>query len=628
MPPNLLLLLSDDIPRNSHGAYGARHALSPTLDSLAADGITFTRAYATSPLCTPSRFSLLTGRFASNASSIAAHRPWNYVGFNTFLTGAERTVAHELTARANYSCGFVGKFHLGFPVPHARGGEGAAPTSYRGGARGLGYADIVETVRRNGGFEFASAVWGSNRQTAREPHHPEWMAAEAARFVVAALGQRRPFFLLFAGTVPHSPFSVPGSLLASLALTPAGRVPPEAVWGRERNATLSELRRHGLAAGSSREAEDASAALQRSAGRAGPAARSGYSEPVRVVDAGGGAIARASPRAAPAHPTPLIPASPPSTGLLSTPWLSPAWLGTAGDADPAVRQATRQQRSLARLFTAGLHWFDRSVGSLLGVLRERGAYHDTLVVYAADHGPSFLGKGAPYEAGVRVPLLLKPPASISPALFRAGARVDSAVALIDVFPTLLGAAGLSSAEVASGAVHGRSLLPVLRGEGGASDEQRPIFFEVGYLRGVLRHPWKLVVVHDPVDRCRPWRGDGTPCRNFHAERVQVAQCNFTSLQAAASERTRGACNMTYDAVARHARFCDRRQLYHLERDPLEQENVAERYGSEYDALLALLLAHVRHVEASNPAVARSLARQSNANHPCSRKRDGASSRLP
>ena len=94
--PNILLIIADDIPRNMLGTYGNQGGLSPYIDSLARDGLAFERAYTTAPLCTPSRFSLLTGRYASNASSIPAHRPWNMVGFNTFLTGSEETIAHRL----------------------------------------------------------------------------------------------------------------------------------------------------------------------------------------------------------------------------------------------------------------------------------------------------------------------------------------------------------------------------------------------------------------------------------------------------------------------------------------------------------------------------------------------------
>ena len=72
--------------------------------------------------------------------------------------------------------------------------------------------------------------------------------------------------------------------------------------------------------------------------------------------------------------------------------------------------------------------------------------------------------------------------------------------------------------------------------------------------------------------------------------------------------------------ARHPRFCDRRQLYHVERDPLEQRNVADAHPEVYDSLLALILAHVRSVEAASPVVKRTLAAQPDAKHPCGRNR--------
>ena len=90
------------------------------------------------------------------------------------------------------------------------------------------------------------------------------------------------------------------------------------------------------------------------------------------------------------------------------------------------------------------------------------------------------------------------------------------------------------------------------------------------------------------------------CRNFHGEAIDPWQCNFTA-NGHAGDRA-GMCNMTYDAVARHASFCDRRQLYHLERDPLEQHNEAEAHPEVYDELLNLIIAHVRRVEAGNPVV--------------------------
>ena len=191
------------------------------------------------------------------------------------------------------------------------------------------------------------------------------------------------------------------------------------------------------------------------------------------------------------------------------------------------------------------------------------------------------------------------------------ARSAANVALLDLAPTLLALARAPADESAS--LHGRSLVPLLAAElgaglgavsgaasGAAAEwETRPIFVEVGYARAVIRGGWKAIVVNDPVDRCRA-AADGT-CRNLHGETIDRYQCNFTA-NGHMGSRLVGACNMTYDAVARHAGFCDRRQLYHLPTDPLEQRNVVPEHPEVYDELLALIVAHVRAVESSNPAI--------------------------
>ena len=81
------------------------------------------------------------------------------------------------------------------------------------------------------------------------------------------------------------------------------------------------------------------------------------------------------------------------------------------------------------------------------------------------------------------------------------------------------------------------------------------------------------VVNDPIDRCRA-AADGT-CRNLHGETINRYQCNFTA-NGHMGNRLVGACNMTYDAAARHRGFCERRQLYHLRDDPLEQNNLIDQ----------------------------------------------------
>lgn len=221
--PHIVLIVADDIPRNMLSTFGAEHNSSQHIDSLASHGAAFTAAFTTAPLCTPSRFSLLTGRYASNATSITAHRPWNMVGFNTFLTGHEPTIATRLR-EGGYLTGFFGKYHLGFPLPPA---QRRGRATFGGGGRGLTYSDVVQTVKTYGGFEHVAAVWGGNKQTAQSPHNPEWMAAEASRFMRSAVeggGGGRPFFVFFAGTVPHAPFFLPASLKVDVTRTPAGQV--------------------------------------------------------------------------------------------------------------------------------------------------------------------------------------------------------------------------------------------------------------------------------------------------------------------------------------------------------------------------------------------------------------------
>lgn len=109
--PNILLIMADDLGWGDVGFNGNTVIQTPHLDAMAKNGMRLTRFYTASPLCSPTRGSVLTGRY-----------PWRY-GVMAAHTGgmrmAEMTVA-EVARQEKYSTGFFGKWHLGWVKPEER----------------------------------------------------------------------------------------------------------------------------------------------------------------------------------------------------------------------------------------------------------------------------------------------------------------------------------------------------------------------------------------------------------------------------------------------------------------------------------------------------------------------------
>ena len=107
-PPNVVLIYADDIGFGDVSCNGARPGLTPNIDRLAAQGLNFSDAHATSATCTPSRFALLTGQY-----------PWRQRGTGVLPGDAKliiepgRTTLPGVFKRAGYRTGVVGKWHLG-----------------------------------------------------------------------------------------------------------------------------------------------------------------------------------------------------------------------------------------------------------------------------------------------------------------------------------------------------------------------------------------------------------------------------------------------------------------------------------------------------------------------------------
>ncbi len=183
--PNVLLILADDQGYGDLSLHGNPYLKTPNMDRLAGQGIEFTRFYV-SPVCAPTRCSLLTGRYnvRCGVHGVTA-------GMETMPT--EETTIAEALRPAGYRTALYGKWHLGshYPnVPHAQGFDEFI--GFRTG-HWINYWD--PKLERNG------------KPHPMKGYITEVLTDQAMRFLEA--NRSDPFFLYLAYNVPHAPYMVP-----------------------------------------------------------------------------------------------------------------------------------------------------------------------------------------------------------------------------------------------------------------------------------------------------------------------------------------------------------------------------------------------------------------------------------
>lgn len=106
--PNIVLIIADDMSWDDSGAYGHPTIRTPNIDQLAKEGVAFDNAFLTISSCSPSRCSIITGRYPHNTDAEELHWP----------LPAEQVTFTEKLRDAGYWCGAAGKWHLGEAARH------------------------------------------------------------------------------------------------------------------------------------------------------------------------------------------------------------------------------------------------------------------------------------------------------------------------------------------------------------------------------------------------------------------------------------------------------------------------------------------------------------------------------
>jgi arylsulfatase A-like enzyme len=113
--PNVIMIYTDDVGYGDVSCYGATQVSTPNIDKLAAGGIRFTNGHCSSATCTPSRYSMLTGQYAWREKGTGIAR-----GDATLIIDPNKKSWPDVMQAAGYTTGVVGKWHLGL-------GAGDAP---------------------------------------------------------------------------------------------------------------------------------------------------------------------------------------------------------------------------------------------------------------------------------------------------------------------------------------------------------------------------------------------------------------------------------------------------------------------------------------------------------------------
>ncbi len=207
--PNIVFILADDLGYADLGCYGGRslHAprgsCSPNLDRMAAEGLRFTDGYSNSPVCSPTRFALATGRYQYRLRG----------GWDEPIAGRARTDPSlgpvlglppehpslpSLLGQAGYATALVGKWHLGY-APHFGPLKSGYEEFFGAMSGGLDYFTHCDTSG-------AHDLWEGETEIHRIGYLTDLISDRSVEYIERQRDSARPFLLSVHYTAPHWPW--------------------------------------------------------------------------------------------------------------------------------------------------------------------------------------------------------------------------------------------------------------------------------------------------------------------------------------------------------------------------------------------------------------------------------------
>ncbi len=201
-PPNVILIMTDDMGYADLGSYGGKDIKTPNIDRLARDGVRLTDAYANGVLCSPTRAALISGRYPQRAAIETALGPEGTRGL-----AVSGTSLPQLVKNAGYRTALIGKWHLGGTV--TGGAKNGGPRAH-GFDRFFGLmGSHVDYWHHNRG-PGSEDLWDNETKISMDGQYLTTLITErSVQFVEQSAAAGAPFFLDVAYNAPHWPYNRP-----------------------------------------------------------------------------------------------------------------------------------------------------------------------------------------------------------------------------------------------------------------------------------------------------------------------------------------------------------------------------------------------------------------------------------